>query len=185
MSNFNVYRFLDKDSKIIYVGKTASLESRLYSHFKGKAHLPKECYEMTQTVEIITLKSKAEMDIKELFYINVYKPQFNKRSKDSAKLTIEFTETDPWVPYDINHLRNRKDKAVKVTTSFKNIRLNLKNIMSERNITQMELSEMTGIRQATISDLVNNKGTQMYLPNLEKICYVLSITDISEIVYLE
>ena len=40
---YYVYRFLDKDNEIIYVGKTYNLETRLKTHFGKKGHLPEEC----------------------------------------------------------------------------------------------------------------------------------------------
>lgn len=53
--------------------------------------------------------------------------------------------------------------------------------MEEREITQLKLSEMTGIRQAAISEIVNNRRDTINKIHLETICKALDITDFNEI----
>ncbi|KYG90883.1 hypothetical protein A0U40_17595 [[Bacillus] sp. KCTC 13219] len=61
------------------------------------------------------------------------------------------------------------------------MRVKLKEILKERGITQLELSEMTGIRQAAISDLVNNRRDTINKSQLESICKVLKIKSFDDI----
>lgn len=74
---YYVYRFVNVDDVIIYVGKTSMpLESRLKAH----VHLPEACYSQVKRVEFIVCESAAEMAIKEIYYINLYRdnhPYFN------------------------------------------------------------------------------------------------------------
>lgn len=65
------------------------------------------------------------------------------------------------------------------------IRLKLDKVMKTKGITQLKLARLTGIRQATISDMVQNKRDSLNLRNLERIIKVLNIEDISEILELE
>lgn len=59
----------------------------------------------------------------------------------------------------------------------------LDKVLSERNMSQHELSRLTGIRQPTINAMCQNKTKSLPLVNLAKICEVLDceITDIIEL----
>lgn len=104
---FNVYRFKNKEDKIIYVGKTKNgMDSRMKIHFSKNGHLDSTCYKEVNTIEYIKLNSQIDMDIKELYYINKYKPKYNTISKyDSNNTCIDLSE-DEWLVYQLN-----KDKS--------------------------------------------------------------------------
>jgi hypothetical protein len=71
---YYVYKFLDANDNVLYVGKTTKkLKYRLSGHY----HLPKDCYTKISSIEYCTLFSKIDMDLYELYYINKYKPQYN------------------------------------------------------------------------------------------------------------
>ena len=61
------------------------------------------------------------------------------------------------------------------------MRVKLKEILKERNLTQLNLSEMSGIRQAAISEIVNNRRDTINKAQLETICKALEIVDFNEI----
>lgn len=61
----------------------------------------------------------------------------------------------------------------------------INHIMKEKNITQLQLSEMTGIRQAGISELLNLKRQSINLKHLELIINVLGIKDIEKCFTIE
>lgn len=61
------------------------------------------------------------------------------------------------------------------------MRIKLKEVMEERGITQLKLSEITGIRQAAISEIVNNRRDTINKNHLETICNALEITDFNDI----
>jgi len=63
-----------------------------------------------------------------------------------------------------------------------NVRLN--EVLKERNMTQKELSELTKIRPASISDLCNNVRTAINREHLAKVAEALNITDIRELIEL-
>lgn len=64
------------------------------------------------------------------------------------------------------------------------IQLKLDKAMKDRGITQLKLARLSGIRQATISDMVQNKRGTINLRNLERIIQILNIRDMSEIIEL-
>ncbi|MGM7720534.1 helix-turn-helix domain-containing protein [Metabacillus sp. Hm71] len=63
------------------------------------------------------------------------------------------------------------------------LQVNIKQLMKEKNITQLKLSELTGIRQAAISELINMKRQSININHLEAIINVLRVKDISK--YME
>ena len=56
--------------------------------------------------------------------------------------------------------------------------------LAERNMTQKELAEITGIRPAAISEICNNQRSSINRDHLTKIAEALEIEDIREIVNL-
>lgn len=103
-----VYRFLDIDGNVIYVGKTEKLMQRIRSHFSC-GHLPKKCYEETCKIQYICMKSIVLMDIKELYYINLYKPKYNTNHIVNEPIIVikEFTN-DLWLDYNEDNLSQFK-----------------------------------------------------------------------------
>lgn len=120
MSKYFVYRFIDIEDNIIYVGKTKNMRTRMYTHF-NRGHLPKECYGSVEKVEMIELNNKLDMDIKEIYYIDLYKPKYNTINKLEGNMASEFKEKDKWIEYTViddsyvNKLKEcikRKDREI-------------------------------------------------------------------------
>lgn len=65
------------------------------------------------------------------------------------------------------------------------LRVKLKEVMVERNITQVQLAELTGLRQAVISELVNNQRMSVKKDHIVKICEALNIERIEDIMELK
>lgn len=65
------------------------------------------------------------------------------------------------------------------------IYVRLDEVLKERSMTQKELSELTKIRPASISDLCNNVRTAINREHLSKVAEALDITDIRELIKLE
>ncbi|MFB4163667.1 helix-turn-helix domain-containing protein [Alteribacillus sp. JSM 102045] len=63
--------------------------------------------------------------------------------------------------------------------------IHLKQRMKERNLTQTQLAEMSGVRQATISQLSRGHVEKIHVPTLEKIAAAMHITDISQLITFE
>ena len=79
-SDYFVYKFIDADNQIIYIGKTIRLPARMVQHFKTDSHLSDECYDHVKYVFYSSLNTKAEMDIYELYLIDKYRPRYNIKS---------------------------------------------------------------------------------------------------------
>lgn len=91
-----IYRFLDKEKNILYVGKTQSLPRRIMRHISNSTHLPKECLDLIDKIEFMVVKSTVLMDIKELYYINLYKPKYNFCHVQGESFIIKDFLHDEW-----------------------------------------------------------------------------------------
>jgi excinuclease ABC subunit C len=123
-----VYYFLDKNKKIIYIGKATSLKNRVKSYFQGqKTQRPIE--EMINQVKDIKCKkteSVPEAIILESLEIKKHKPKYNVIGKDDKSWNyIALTKNDfPQVAtvrlHDINNMseKDKKNKYLKLFGPF-------------------------------------------------------------------
>ena len=65
------------------------------------------------------------------------------------------------------------------------VKIKLKDLLEEKKITQKKLSEMSGVRESTISDIVRGTRTVINFEHLSKIAEALEISDIREIINFE
>ncbi|MEK5070270.1 helix-turn-helix transcriptional regulator [Sporosarcina sp. FSL K6-1508] len=65
------------------------------------------------------------------------------------------------------------------------VKIVLNEILKERNMTQLKLSNLTGIRYESISNLNKNKTERLSLIHLQKIMTVLEITDVGMLLKYE
>jgi putative transcriptional regulator len=64
------------------------------------------------------------------------------------------------------------------------VRIRLKDILQERQMTQQQLAVLTGLRPSTISDLCKPTASGIYLSTIAALCAALKIT-ISDLLVLE
>lgn len=127
-----IYRFIDKNQKIVYVGKTNNLTKRYNQHFRNRGHLTKECYNSVWKVEYIKVDSELNALLLETYYINKYRPKYNKLNKTYRPTNIENVNLkeikDNWKLYRIVNgslqLENtekkmsRKEKIINLSTGI-------------------------------------------------------------------
>ena len=65
------------------------------------------------------------------------------------------------------------------------VKLRVKELLDEKEITQKKLAEMAGVRESTISDIVRGSRTVINFEHLGKIATALEISDIRKIIDLE
>lgn len=64
------------------------------------------------------------------------------------------------------------------------VRTKLGEVLKAKDVKQMDLAEKSGVRQAYISDMVNNSRTTINRQTLAKVMKALGITDMNEILEL-
>ena len=65
------------------------------------------------------------------------------------------------------------------------VKLKVKELLEERNITQKKLAQISGIRESTISDIVRGTRTVINFEHLSKIAEALEIDNISQLIYFD
>lgn len=116
-----VYRFIDGNNKVIYVGKTNNLDRRFSQHFNKSGHLPKECYNSVWKMEYIKVDSELNALLLETYYINKYRPKFNRLNKTYRATSTENVNLkdikDNWKIFRIVHpsLAPEQPKSKKLT----------------------------------------------------------------------
>lgn len=87
-----MYRFIDNEGSIVYVGRTINLGQRFLNH----DHLTKDI----KKIEYIECKSEADMAWKEVYYINLFR---NKKTTNSASVfsgdVTLLPLNDEWIDY--------------------------------------------------------------------------------------
>lgn len=86
-----LYKFLDYDENIIYIGKTGNLLKRMKQHFFN-GHLEKECYENVSRIFFFEIDGKTNQEMMETFLINKYHPKYNTDKKYSEMLKLHKSE---------------------------------------------------------------------------------------------
>jgi excinuclease ABC subunit C len=75
-----VYVYLDKENKVIYVGKANNLKNRVSSYFAKSAILgakTKQLVEKIHKIKITIVESELEALLLEAFYIKKFRPRYN------------------------------------------------------------------------------------------------------------
>lgn len=65
------------------------------------------------------------------------------------------------------------------------LKIKLKHVLLEREISQLELAEMTGLTRTVISELATNKRRSINKEHITKVIQALNITDMNEIFELK
>ena len=93
-----VYRYLDKDNNVIYVGLTARpLRERV------REHKVEELNSETEKIQYIILPNESQMHQREWYYIDAYKPKYNKRDVHNGKPEIMPEYDAKWIDYPKNN----------------------------------------------------------------------------------
>ena len=106
---YTVYKHLNDNEEIIYIGKSKSLLHRQRQHSKNS-----EWFDEIDSIEYCTLNSKIEMDIAELYLINILNPKYNKKDSRNDKVdNINIKELN-WLRFDMNELLVMSKKEDKI-----------------------------------------------------------------------
>ena len=94
-NRYFVYRFLNENNVIIYVGRTQNLQQRFIQHY----HLNEDVVK----IEYIECQTEADMVWREIYYINLYYNEMSTNISDvydNGKITNMYLE-DKWIEYKI------------------------------------------------------------------------------------
>lgn len=66
-----------------------------------------------------------------------------------------------------------------------NFKFKLKDLLDSRGMTQKELAELTGLREATISEMINDSRSVYNKVHIIKVMDALNITELEKIIEME
>jgi excinuclease ABC subunit C len=108
-----VYRMLDEEGTVIYVGKARDLKKRVSSYFGSTAHHPKTMalMERARNVEVTVTASEGEALLLELNLIKQHQPYFNVLLRDGKGYPFIHVSTTDKYPRFSFHRGARKGKG--------------------------------------------------------------------------
>ena len=117
------YQFLDRDGRVLYVGKAKSLRQRLNSYFQDPGGLPPRTAQMVHLadhVEWIVVDSESEALLLEHNLIKQFQPRYNVRLKDDKSYPwLAVTVNDEWPRPAV--VRGRKRSGVRYFGPYPNV----------------------------------------------------------------
>lgn len=109
-----VYRFSNKDNRIIYVGKAINLKNRLGSYFSSNIQHPRTEEMLSNAVKVDWLIVNSDVEALQLehTWINEFNPQFNVRFRDDKSYPwICFTMKENVPRISVVRGKRRKDNV--------------------------------------------------------------------------
>lgn len=94
-----VYRFLDDDGTILYVGKAKSLKNRLNSYFGDKKHMQYKTVLLTRNasnIEYTVVETEHDALLLENSLIKKFQPRYNVMLKDGKSYTYICIKNEPF-----------------------------------------------------------------------------------------
>jgi excinuclease ABC subunit C len=117
------YQFVDRDGRVLYVGKAKSLRSRLNSYFHDPYGLPPRTAQMVEQadhVEWMVVDSESEALLLEHNLIKQHQPRYNVRLKDDKSYPwLAVTVSDEWPRPAV--VRGRKRSGVRYFGPYANV----------------------------------------------------------------
>ncbi len=103
-----VYRFIDRDNVIIYIGKAKNLKKRISSYFQKsytKGNKVAKLVSQTKNLEYSIVPTESDALLLENNLIKRYQPKYNALLKDGKTFPFVFVSTEPYPR--VFKLRNR------------------------------------------------------------------------------
>lgn len=110
MKEYYIYKYLNKNEEIIYIGLTSRPIQR-----RIKEHEVEELQKETYRIEYAKVKTEADMRMYELYYINKYNPKFNTRDLyvDGNQITLPELNFVPYLETNIEQdIRNTLNERI-------------------------------------------------------------------------
>jgi excinuclease ABC subunit C len=108
-----VYRMLDAEGTVIYVGKARSLKARVanYARMGGHTNRIARMIQATAAMEFVTVRTEAEALLLEANLIKRFKPRFNVLMRDDKSFPFILIRRDHAAPQILKHRGARGGKG--------------------------------------------------------------------------
>ena len=108
-----VYRMIDAEANVIYVGKARSLKARVSNYVRLGGHTTRIARMIAATVsmEFVTVRTEAEALLLEANLIKRFRPRFNVLLRDDKSFPFILIRRDTEAPQILKHRGARSDKG--------------------------------------------------------------------------
>lgn len=108
-----VYRMLDKDGNVLYVGKANNLKNRIqsYTRLTGQSNRIARMITATTTMEFVITNTESEALLLEATYIKKMKPRYNVLLRDDKSFPSILIRTNHEAPQIVKHRGARKQQG--------------------------------------------------------------------------
>lgn len=108
-----VYRMLDAEGTVIYVGKARNLKTRVSNYARGNGHSNRiaRMISLTASMEFVTVRTEAEALLLEANLIKRFKPRFNVLMRDDKSFPYILIRRDTPAPQILKHRGARTIKG--------------------------------------------------------------------------
>jgi len=108
-----VYRMLDAEGTVLYVGKARSLKARVSNYARGAGHSNRiaRMISLTASMEFVTVRTEAEALLLEANLIKRFKPRFNVLLRDDKSFPYILIRRDTPAPQILKHRGARTIKG--------------------------------------------------------------------------
>jgi excinuclease ABC subunit C len=108
-----VYRMIDADGEVLYVGKARSLRKRVAAYARGKAHAERlgRMIAATATMEFVTTETETDALLLEANLIKRLRPRFNVLMRDDKSFPYILVTHDHPAPAIVKHRGARARKG--------------------------------------------------------------------------
>jgi len=110
-----VYKFLDKNKKVLYIGKAVNLKQRVSSYFNGNLNdrpWVAKMIPLVRDIETVVTENELEALVLESALIKKYKPKYNSDLKDDKSYSWIHISTNEEFP-KLKVVRNKDIKNIK------------------------------------------------------------------------
>jgi excinuclease ABC subunit C len=108
-----VYRMLDAEGTVLYVGKARNLKARVSNYARGNGHSNRiaRMISLTTAMEFVTVRTEAEALLLEANLIKRFKPRFNVLMRDDKSFPYILIRRDTPAPQIVKHRGARTIKG--------------------------------------------------------------------------
>ncbi|MBT6032684.1 MAG: excinuclease ABC subunit UvrC [Kordiimonadaceae bacterium] len=173
-NNSGVYRMLDEQENVLYVGKAKNLTNRVksYTNLKNLSHRIAKMVTLTRSMEFVTTHTEVEALLLEANMIKRYKPHYNILLRDDKSFPYILIDTSHKSPRVLKH-RGAKKRAGHYFGPFASVGA----VNASLNILQKAFS------LRTCTDSVFNSRSRPCLLYQIKRCAAPCVDKISETAY--
>ena len=120
--NPGVYKMLDSNNKVIYVGKAKNLKKRVSSYFQQKNHSTriKRMISLIKKIDLTITKTEADAFLLENIQIKKFRPKFNILLRDDKSYPYIYVDTHHEYPR-LSFYRGKRKKRGKFFGPYSNV----------------------------------------------------------------